>query len=86
MNIREELAEAYDEDLLFADGFDDAILGTASGFDSGRVVYDANKMVSILVQEEGFTEEEAREFLEFNTFGSYVGERTPVYVNRELGR
>ena len=86
MNIREQLAETYDEDLLFADSFDDAIIGIATGFDSGRVVYDANQMVAILVQEERFSEEEAWEFLEFNTFGAHVGEQTPLYVNRNCCR
>ena len=37
-------------------------------------------MVEILLQEENLTEEEAWEYLEFNTFGSYVGKNTPIYV------
>ena len=81
MGIRENLAEAYGENLLFADGFDDAIVGVSIAFDAGRVVYSTRQMVDVLVQEEDFTEEEAWEYLEFNTFGAYVGEETPIYID-----
>tara|TARA_R110002020_G_scaffold103752_3_gene243107 strand:- start:16832 stop:17086 length:255 start_codon:yes stop_codon:yes gene_type:complete len=82
MGIRETISDEYGEDYLFADGFDAAIVGVSIGFDSGRVVYSARQMVEILVQEEGFTEEEAWEYLDFNTFGAYVGEQTPIYIER----
>jgi len=82
MGVREELVEHFGDDLLFADSFDNAIIGVAVGNDSGRVVYDTGQMVEILVQEESFTEETAWEFLEFNTFCAYVGEQTPIYVTK----
>jgi len=78
--LREKLAENFGDNLLFADTFDGAIIGVAIGHDSERVVYDTRQMVEILLQEEDFTEEEAWEYLEFNTFGAYVGENTPIYV------
>mgnify|MGYP003153901773 CR=1 FL=1 len=84
MDIRKKLVEHFSDDLLFADSFDDAIIGVAVGNDSGRVVYDAEQMVDILVQKENISREEAWEFLEFNTFCAYVGERTPIYVNLEM--
>ena len=80
MGIREELVEEHGEDFLFADGFDSAIIGCSIGFDSGRVIYDITQMMEILVQEESCTEQEAWEFLEFNTFGAYVGDKTPIYM------
>ena len=76
MDIRKKLAEHFGDDLLFADSFDNAVVGVAVGNDSGRVVYDAEKMVDILVQKD----------LEFNTFCAYVGERTPIYINMERSR
>ena len=82
MGVREELAEHFGDDLLFADSFDNAIIGVSIGTDSRRVVYDTGQMVEILVQEENFTEETAWEFLEFNTFCAYVGEQTPIYVTK----
>ena len=80
-NVRERLAEYFGDDLLFADSIDGAIIGVAVGCDSGRVAYDTNKMAEILIQQ-GMTEEEAWEYLEFNTFSAYVGENTPLYIER----
>ena len=76
-SIREELTEVY-EDLLFANGFDEAIIGVESS--NHRVVYDVEKMVEILVNREGMDSCEARGFLEFNTLFAWVGEKTPIYL------
>jgi len=80
---RNELAERFGSDLLFADGFDCAIIGVACGHDSGRVVYDCEKMVKAFMKSNGCDYEESLEFLEFNTFGAYVGDNTPLYLWRE---
>ena len=80
MGIREEISEYFDDDLLFADGFDSAIIGVASGFDSGRVVYCYASMVEACMKEAGMTYEDAVEYLEYNTIGAYVGKQTPIYV------
>lgn len=78
MNIREELS-AYHDDLLFADGFDDAILGVAERIGMEPVVaYSTPKIIEILARE--MTEDEAVEYFEFNILGAYMGERTPVFV------
>lgn len=79
MNIREELS-AYHDDLLFADGFDDAILGVAERIGMEAVVaYSTPKIIEILARE--MTEDEAVEYFEFNILGAYVGERTPVFIS-----
>jgi hypothetical protein len=82
MGIREELADNYGVDILFADGYDDAIIGVCIGCDAGRVVYDAEKMVDICAKDLETDHEEALEFLEFNTFCAYVGDNTPIYLMR----
>ena len=79
-DVRQGLSERHDCDLLFADGFDDAIVGVAAGFDFPRVVYSADKMADLLAEEENFSREEAWEWLEFNTFGAYIGKSTPIYI------
>jgi hypothetical protein len=66
-----------DEEFLKADGFDDAVIGVEPN--SMRLVYDRDRMVEILV-EEGMTYEDSIEYLEFNTFCAYVGEKTPLYI------
>ena len=67
-------------EALVADGFDEAIIGMARQFNQTLVVYDEDKCLSILMERDGMTEEEAIEFFEFNVVGAYVGEGTPVYV------
>ena len=79
-DVQKELSERCDCDLLFADGFDDAIVGVAAGLDFPRVVYDTEKMEKSLVSQ-GMTIDEAVEYLDFNTYGAYVGRHTPIYVD-----
>lgn len=80
MGKRNNLLEEYpDLEFLFADGFDDAIIGV--DVQSFRVVYDASIMVDILISE-GMDDTDAISFLEHNVFCSFVGEQTPIYINR----
>ena len=67
--------------MILATGFDDAIIGI--GRRCGQpdlVVYSIEKCVQILIERDSMEEDEAREYLEFNTFGAWVGEQTPVWV------
>lgn len=70
---RDELVEiAKDPELMFADGFDDAIAGY---FDNGKtkvVVYDREKCIDTIEGDE--------KYFEFNVEGAYVGPRTPIFV------
>jgi len=64
---------------LFADGFDDAIIGyDAVGF---RVVYDYNKCLDVMVKRDDMSYPEAHEFMEFNVVGAYVGDFTPIFIH-----
>jgi hypothetical protein len=71
------------EHVIKYDGYDEAIIGPASIWrDSTQVsvlVYDAEKIREILMQD-GMDAEEAREFIEFNIEGGYLGIETPVLV------
>ena len=70
--------------MIKADGFDDAIIGPALIWrDNGQLevlVYDAEKIREILMGRDGMTSEEAREFIEFNVEGAYVGPNAPIFV------
>lgn len=81
--IRDLIAD-MDPDTLFADGWDDCILGTA--WSPGRplvVVYDAELIIEKLSRE--MTHEEAEEYFDFNIEGAYVGPRTPIFMRRIEG-
>ena len=67
-----------EHECLLADGFDDAITGVTFGV-VPKAVYSVTKCLDILV-EEGMTMEDAIEHFEYNVAGSYVGEKTPVWV------
>lgn len=91
--IRAALAEANEEALL-ADGFEDALVGYVEAWlpcegKSGKVtgsspgvvaLYDREKCVEVLVKRDGMTDEEALEYLEFNTLGAYMGPGTPAFA------
>ena len=64
---------------LLADGFNDAIIGLDTSKEVFRVIYDREKMIDILVFRDDMTSEDAIEYLEYNVFGAYVGEGTPIY-------
>lgn len=80
---RQQLVDATgDEDLLFADGYDEAIVGYAQRCGQPPIiVYDTEKALQCLV-EQGMTYEEAEEWFSFNTAGAWVGDRTPMFLVR----
>jgi len=66
--------------MMKAEGFDKAIIGVGQQFDKpDRLIYDYDKCLLILMTDQGFTEEEAIEWMEFNVKGAYVGEGTPIF-------
>ena len=82
MISRNRITERYpDQEFLFADGLDRAIIGVCD--QSGRVIYSIARIMKVLVKE-GMTPQDAREHLEFNITGAYVGEQTPIFCDDEL--
>jgi len=82
MKILEALIEIYpDEDLLIADGFDEAVLGIEEN--TMRIIYSVSKCLEI-IEAQGMPEQEALEHFYFNVQGSYVGEKTPIFCFDEF--
>ena len=73
-----------ESETLFADGFEDAIIGIGEqgGIRKALVVYDRQKCIEILMENNKWSAEEAEEWFEFNTVGGYVGEYTPIFLER----
>lgn len=78
------------EELLLNNGYDgvtylenfdyeDALIGVTS---DNRCVYDYDKMVEYLVSKQGFSEEEAAEWISYNTIRAlpYMGDGAPVVM------
>lgn len=71
-----------DEDILTADGFDEAVIGIDDK--TMRVIYSVTKCIEILMTEMEMDIEEAVEFFEFNVKGSELGEKTPIWCEDML--
>ena len=74
-----EAATDYWDDLLIADGLDDAIVGIQE--DTGIVFYSREKVMKILMERDGMSELDALEFADYNIFNTYMGEKTPVFLH-----
>jgi hypothetical protein len=80
--LLDSIVENYpDEEILKADGLDDAIIGIDEG--SYRLIYSKSKCIEIFVNE-GMDEEDALEHYYYNVVGSYVGEKTPIWCEDTL--
>jgi hypothetical protein len=69
-----------EEDILKADGFDEAIIGIEDY--SMRLIYSVSKCIEVLKKD--MSEEDAIEYFEFNVKGAYVGEQTPIWCIDDL--
>lgn len=75
----QELAQEDGTVILRDPDYADALIGITG---EGRAVYDLNKMVKWLVQNDGMTEEEALDFIMYNTLRSlpYMGDKAPIIM------
>ena len=80
---RADIVDLYWDDepnLMFADGFDEAIAGVVWDGERTRVVYDTELILELLMGRSEMTYEEAVEYFDFNIAGSHMGEYTPLYL------
>ena len=75
--------------MLKIDGFDSALVGTATVWQKTEnngatqvdtLIYDGDAIMAVLMHESGLSYEEAEEYISFNIEGAYVGETTPIIV------
>ena len=64
-----------DEEILLADGFDDAVIGYEPN--SMVLIYSVSKCLDILMKD--MNSEEAHEHFDYNVAGAYVGKKTPIW-------
>lgn len=71
------------EDLIIYPEFEEAFIGIShSTIEAPKAVYDYYECVRILIEDYDMTEEDAKEHLDFNFLGSYLGEHTPIFIVR----
>ena len=69
--------------MLNADGFESARIGVLRrATQEDIVVYDYDLCVAILQEREGWSHDEAIEWMEHNVVGSWHGEGTPGFLVR----
>lgn len=83
MTAEEKLMEAGYEDVIILKNYsyDDALIGVT---EDNRAVYDFDKMVGWLVDNHGLTDEDAVEWIEYNTIRAlpYFGDKAPIIMWR----
>jgi hypothetical protein len=83
MNAEERLLEnGYDGVKYLTNySYDKALIGVT---DDGRAVYDYELMVEWLMDTEGWSYEDAAEWVSYNTLRAlpYMGEDAPIVINR----
>jgi hypothetical protein len=78
---KEELQlQLKDNECLLADRFDSALIGITDGINS-VAVYDSNLCIELLIKE-GMSDIDAIEHFYYNVAGSYVGDKTPVFIKQ----
>lgn len=68
--------------MVLFDGLEKALVGASEvwhpdGSKVLRAIYDGEKVLQCFM-DDGMTEDEAREWIDFNVEGAYVGEDTPI--------
>ena len=81
MAVDLELRSELPEDAIVFDNmsYDGSIVGVTT---DGRVVYDYDKMIEELMEEEGWSYEESAEWIDYNTIRSipYAGPSAPIIM------
>ena len=74
--LRDFIAEEHEESVVFnIPNYDNAIIGLS---EDGRVIYDYDLMIKELTNDTALTEDEAIQFLEYNTI------RTLPYIEEKV--
>ena len=78
----DDAVEIFGDDLMTMDGFDDCIVGIATGkCRESVIIYDREKVIHKLMND-GMTYEEAEEYHDYNQADAWVGEKTPMFLTK----
>ena len=79
--FRRYLEDCNEKAMLLTDKFSSALVGVAHEFNKSLAIYDSVKVISCLMVNENMTEDEARDYFEYNIKGNYSGEGTPLFLD-----
>lgn len=69
------------EETLYADGFESALLGHVHQFNRKIAVYNYDACIRILMDRDGMSHEDAVEFMDFNVLSAWIGPYTPAFTS-----
>lgn len=75
-------AMGFENSMVFdSPEFDPAIIGIT---DDGRVIYDYEKMVDYMMEQDHISRDEAIDFIEYNTIRAlpYFGNKAPIILHK----
>jgi len=76
-----DLVEEMNPEAKYPSDMKEAIIGWVERFEMEPVILlDKDKCIEILMKDSEMSYEEAIEYFEFNTIGSWVGEGTPAFA------
>ena len=77
---REQIGE-QNEGAMFAEGFDDCLLGYVERFGAPALaLYDTERVLQKLMKRDNMSREVAEDFFSTNIIGAWVGENTPAFA------
>jgi len=79
LRVKQRLEDNGLEDVIFFTdySYEDAIIGVSN---DNRLIYDYEKMVYWLVKNTGMTQEEATDWIDYNTLGVLHGDNSPIIM------
>ena len=79
MTAAEKLEELGYENVIVFSNYDSALIGVT---EDNRAVYDYEKMIEYLIQEDGMTYDDAVEWISYNTIRAlpYAGSAAPIIM------
>lgn len=83
--VRVWLEEQCEGGIMLAHGLDEALIGVGRRCGQPDIAVYSYQRAVVAMMKQGMTQDEAEEFLEFNTLGSWIGKRTPIFVTEYSG-
>ena len=79
--FRNYLQDCNEDALVLPDEYAMALVGVAHQFNKTLAVYDSRKVIEIIMDVQGITDMEAKDYFEYNIKGSWVGDNTPLFLD-----
>ena len=79
------MEDSCEEEVIKYEGLDEALIGWANPWDTSgvqpmRLIYSGAKCIKVMMKNQDMSEEDAVEWLSYNTENNYLGEHTPIIM------